>query len=419
MMGKGKTERTAAQRIGIEDRSGSLVVSASAGTGKTTVLAERCVDLVAGKDPIDIDRLLVVTFTEAAALEMRERVREKLGDAFEERPGSRLARQMILLDAASISTLHSFCLQVVRENFSTAGVEPDAGVLGDDESQMLKDDVLSRLFEGLYSGQGDRAGLFAQFVAHYGQGNDDGIASQIKRMHEYLRSLPPPRRGEWKQRALAQYELGEGGMLRQEQFAALRAAIVDEIDLMLEMSSVCLKAFKRRVGEHQGLASGQGVHEYVAQLREEIGKVSTAAGLRAWVERAGTLPWGRVSRWGEVPEACKGWASWLRDNWKKRFVEKWVASAESWAHGIRITGEYAGLLLWLVERFDEMYSQEKRRVGKIDYSDMEEHAFGLLAGADGKPSDIARAYQQRYDEVLVDEFQDTNPNQEQIGRAHV
>jgi hypothetical protein len=150
-----------------------------------------------------------------------------------------------------------------------------------------------------------------RFVAHYGQGYDDGIRSQIKHMHEYLRSLPPPQRGQWKQRALAQYELAPGGTLTAEQFAALQAAIADEIDLLLEMSRVHLDAFQAKVGEHPGLSSGQAVHEHVIQLRAEIEKVTTGPGLRAWIERAGNLPWKRVSRWGDVPEECKGWASWL------------------------------------------------------------------------------------------------------------
>ena len=174
------------------------------------MLTERCVDLVAGKDPIDIDRLLVVTFTEAAAQEMRDRIRKALGKLYEDRPTSRLARQMMLLDAASISTLHSFCLQVVRENFSTAGVEPDAGVLDDDEAQMLKDDVLGRLFEGLYAARTSGARQFVRFVAHYGQGCDDGIRSQIKHMHEYLRSLPPPQRGSGSSGRWRQYAVGAG-----------------------------------------------------------------------------------------------------------------------------------------------------------------------------------------------------------------
>ncbi len=409
-----KPPRTEAQRIGIYDRSGSLVVSASAGTGKTTVLTDRCVDLITGKDPIEIDRLLVVTFTEAAAQEMRERIRTKLREMHEARGGSRLARQIALLDASSISTLHSFCLQVVRENFSLAGIEPDAGVLDDDEAQLLKDEVMGELFEGLYGGQGEQAPRFGEFVANYGQGRDDRIREQIKRLHEYLRSLPPPRRQEWKQRAVAAYALDAGGMLTAAQFEQLRTAILDEIDLMMKQSSVRLQAFEQRVGPHRGLDNARGVHEFAAQMREELGKVTSPASLKAWTDRAGVVPWGRMKSWRDVPGACKGWAEWLKIEWKKVIGERWVASAEAWAHGMAITAPYAGLLIQLVDRFAGLYSRQKRRIGRIDYSDMEEHAFGLLAGGEGQPSEIARGYQQRYDVVLVDEFQDINPIQAAI-----
>jgi ATP-dependent helicase/nuclease subunit A len=183
---------------------------------------------------------------------------------------------------------------------------------------------------------------------------------------------------------------------------------------MLEMSSVYLNAFRTHIGEHQGLQSGQAVHDFVTQLRDQIGKITTPAGWQAWIQKADTLPWERVNRWGDVPKFCRAWATWLKDNWKKRIGDRWLASAEAWAHGIAITAEAAELLIWLVNRFDELYSREKRRIGRIDYSDMEEHAFNLLVRPDGKASDIAAALQQRYEAVLVDEFQDINPIQAAI-----
>ena len=405
---------TAAQRTGVLDRSGSMIVSAAAGTGKTAVLTERCVSLVCGPEQVDIDRLLVVTFTEAAALEMRDRIRKRLRDLYEANPTGRLTRQLALLDAASISTLHSFCLQVVRENFSTAGIEPDAGVLDDDEAQLLKNDVLADLFEGLYNGQDDRSKGFIQFVAHYGMGRDESIRGYIKHMHEYLRSLPPPQRDLWKNKALAAYALEEGETLTAEQFGQLREALVEDMDLLLEMGRVYLDAFRGQVGPHKGLENGQAVQTCVENLRSQLETVTTATALRQWIELARNLPRGRVSTWGGVSNACKGWARWLHDNWDKIIGDRWLVGPEAWAHGTRLTAGYAELLVWLVNQFEQRYNQAKRQIGKIDYGDMEEHAFALLAGADGKGSDIARSFQHRYDYVLVDEFQDTNPIQAAI-----
>ncbi len=405
---------TPAQRAGITDRSGSLAVSAAAGTGKTTVLTRRCVRLVIGDEPVDITRLLVVTFTEAAAREMRDRIRECLREQYDRNPLGRFTRQIALLDAAPICTLHAFCLQVVRENFATAGIEPDAGVLDEDEARLLKDDTLDELFESLYTSQDERGRQFARFVADYGQGRDNTVREQVVHLHEYLRSLPPPRREAWKQAALAAYVLDADGGLTPEHFAQLREAVLEEIDLLQEMGRIRLRAFEAQFGPSKAVDAGQAVCEYVEQLRASLEKVATQTALRQWVEQAGNVPWPRGIRWGEVPESCRKWAKWLYDTWKDSAGKRWVASAEAWAHGIGIAADYVDLLIWLVDRFDEGYARARQRIGRIDYSDMEEYAYRILAGDDGKPSEIARAFQHRYEHVLVDEFQDVNPIQAAI-----
>lgn len=409
---------TATQRQGVLDRSGSVIVSAAAGTGKTSVLTERCVSLIAGPEGIDIDRLLVVTFTEAAALEMRTRIRNRLLCLYEDKPSGRLTRQVALLDAASICTLHSFCLRMIRENFSLAGIDPEAGVLDDDEAQLLKDDVLDRMLDGLYTSQETRGKQFVQFVATYGQGRDTGIRDHVKHIYEYLRSLPPRARDNWKRQAVEAYRVDSDGGLTSDQFKHLREAITEEIDILLDMSEHRVRAFQQHVGPHEGLDKALAVQEHVKQMRDELQKVNTASAVAAWKERAVVSPWSRMSRWGDVPEACRAWAKWLHDHWTGEFADRWLIGANAWTHGLQITAPCVDLVVWLVSQFGETYGQEKRRIGKIDYSDMEEYALGLLIadGSKDSASDIARAYQQRYDFVLVDEYQDINPIQAEILR---
>jgi ATP-dependent helicase/nuclease subunit A len=406
---------TDAQRAGVLDRSGSTIVSAAAGTGKTSVLTERCVSLVAGTEAIDIDKLLVVTFTEAAALEMRGRIREALAKLQEKTGRSRLMHQLMLLDAAPISTLHSFCLQVVRENFSTAGIDPDAGVLDDDEAQLLKDDVLDGLFDRLYNSQDQRGKQFVQFVASYGQGQDQAIREHVKHLHEYLRSLPPTQRDGWKQRAVTAYSLDKDGVLTAEQFNRLRQAMGEELDILLECARSQLDAFQAQVGPHRMLDNGQSVYACLLSLRQQLEHVESSTSLLKWKEAACISPW-KTLRAPELSASCKAWAKWLHDHWMKGFNDRWLTSTEAWSYGLRIAGGYAELLIWLVNQFEQAYSRTRRQIGKIDYSDMEEHAFQLLASEDGSPSQIARAYQQRYASVLVDEFQDINPIQAAILR---
>jgi len=407
---------TDAQREAIRDRSGSLLVTAAAGTGKTAVLTERCVQLVTGTDGADLDRLLVVTFTEAAALEMRDRIRQRLLEQHARRPSARLARQIALLDVAAISTLHAFCLQVVRENFSTAGIEPDAQVLDEDEAELLKNELLDALLEELYARTDERGQRFAAFIADYAGGRDSNIRRHILRLHDYLRSLPPGERAAWKKKALAAYELEGDGRLPADLFEQLRCALADEIKMLLEMNQPYLQAFREHVGQHKGLERAVTVHETLLELAEKLPRLNDPDQLHAAIEAARKLPWPPLGRWGDVPQYRRDWTEWLRKKWEEGVSARWGAPPEAWAFGIRATRDYAELLLWLADRFGEMYAAAKRRAGRIDYSDMEEHAYALLAETHGGPSEIAKAYQQRFEAVLVDEFQDINPIQAEILR---
>ena len=180
------------QRRGITTVGHSLLVSAAAGSGKTAVLAERCAHLVcADKSGCDVDQLLVVTFTESAAAEMKARIQEALRKRFEQNPSDRLARQVGLAEHAHVSTVHGFCYRLLKQNFTLAGIDPEFQVLDADEASLLRREIAADLFHRRY--EEDETGDFHRLIDAYGDGKDESLILQIVEIHGLLASLLDPR----------------------------------------------------------------------------------------------------------------------------------------------------------------------------------------------------------------------------------
>ena len=191
--GKAKVNWTPEQRAGIETTGRSLLVSAAAGSGKTAVLAARCAHLVVdAQPPCDVDQLLVVTFTEAAAAEMKGRIERALRDRLATSEDPRLARQLGLVDRAHVSTLHGFCSRLLRQHFHLLGLDPAFSMLDADEGKLLRIEVARELLASRY--EDDPGGAFGRFVRFYAGGNDEGLIPHVIRAHEMLCSLVDPER---------------------------------------------------------------------------------------------------------------------------------------------------------------------------------------------------------------------------------
>ena len=199
---------TDAQRRAIETVDRSVLVSAAAGSGKTTVLAERCAALVCDvpeSQRCAIDELLVVTFTDAAAGEMRSRIRSAIRQRSREHPRNEyLQRQLHLLEQASISTIHAFCKTLIQRWFPQAGVDPQATVLAGDEAELLRREVLDALFVDCYGRSDELGRSFQRLVDDYGGGKDRTIGETVLSVHDFVNSLPQPI--EWLQRCMAQVD---------------------------------------------------------------------------------------------------------------------------------------------------------------------------------------------------------------------
>lgn len=180
------------QKKVIELRNRNILVSAAAGSGKTAVLVERIIQrLLDERDPLDVDRLLIVTFTEAAAAEMKERIRDAIENALEDTPGNvHLQRQATLIHSARITTIHSFCLSVIREHFHAINLDPGFRIAEEGELKLLRQDVLEEMLESCYD-EGTEA--FLEFAEKFSTGRSDRqLEEVILQLYEYAGSYPQP-----------------------------------------------------------------------------------------------------------------------------------------------------------------------------------------------------------------------------------
>ena len=186
---------------------GDVLVMAGAGTGKTQTLVERCIErLLRGQ--CSLEEILVVTFTDAAATEMRQRIRSRLEGESKHRPADRhLAEQIALLDAAHISTLHSFCLQLVRRNFHVLGIDPQIVVLEEGEARLLAEEALEEILREHYAGKPGFSTDVLNLIQQHGRGSELPVRALILRLHHYLQTLPNPKR--WLEGQLAMFNQSE------------------------------------------------------------------------------------------------------------------------------------------------------------------------------------------------------------------
>lgn len=391
----------------IDLRGRNILVSAAAGSGKTAVLVERIISRLTQDDPpLDVDRLLIVTYTEAAAAEMKERIGAAVEKLLEAHPGdAHLERQATLIYSAQITTIHSFCLSVIRDHFHVIGIDPGFRIAEEGELKLLKQDVMDELLEAYYaSGDND----FLEFTERFGTGrNDRKIEGIILKMYEYSRSYPRPER--WLDRCAA---AGDP--------AALAEAAVERVRTR--------SADIRRVLE-RGLKmceTPDGPYMYGDMLEsdlKELEKLAQAGNFDGMYEAAAGFTWKRLSSKKDETVSPE----------KKEKVKKLRAQAKALLEDLRADYFYVPRPVWekdmedaapslavlagLVKKFAALLDEKKRARNLIDFSDMEQFALAILTEEkDGQlvPSAAAQEYQEQFNEVMIDEYQDSNLVQETI-----
>ena len=403
------------QRLGIETVGHHVLVSAAAGSGKTAVLAERCAYLVCDAEGrCDVTSLLVVTFTRAAAAEMRERIelalRRRLTPATEPTHLERLTRQTRLLGNASIGTLHAFCIDLLREHFQLVGLDPAFTILDEDQSVLLRRQIAEQLFSERYDAED--ADAFHHFVEDYGRKDDDDLIGKVLSAAALLESIVDPqawlaearhRLEEAAARPLAESELGK------ELIDEINR-LLDELDGLFEAATTTVARFPEMRAYRPHLAE---LRTFIDRWKAVLNKSGYAAFAVAVLIELPRIPSIRAGTPGK--DECKSAVDALRNAMKPEgTLACWCRFTEAeWRDGTARTIEPTEVFLDLVQEFAARFAAAKRAQRVLDFGDLERLTLQLLDDH-GEPTDIARLCRRRYAHVLVDEYQDINEVQERI-----
>ncbi|MEW6623615.1 MAG: UvrD-helicase domain-containing protein [Bacillota bacterium] len=410
---------TKEQKLVIEARNCSLLVSAGAGAGKTHTLVERIINLISDESqPVDVDRLLVVTFTNAAAAEMRQRIAEALFSKIRKGTQSKhLRKQVRLLNKSSISTIHSFCLDVIRQHFHRLDIDPTFRIADELESQLIKGEVVEKLVERHYDAS-DNDDFLALVDCYGGSREDVPLQNIILLIYDFSRSLPWP--DKWLE-DLAREFCGPD-KLELEDFPwlkYLKEAMVLELD---RLHGALLNA--RELAQGPG-----GPREYLPALESDLGQLHdlllACRGNWQSIQNAfANLSFRKLasSRNKEIDETLKKSVKEIRDGVKNALRKiagtYFFKPPGEFLQDIRKALPLVKKLVELVQEFSVDYQAAKKVKGLVDFGDLEHFALRVLAEKDERgrvlPSAAARQLQARYVEVLVDEYQDINEVQETI-----
>lgn len=408
------------QREAIQSRGGNLLVAAAAGAGKTTVLVERIIRRIGDPvHPVDVDRLLVVTFTNAAAAEMRDRIGRVLAKEMGQRPGSKhLHRQMALLGRACISTLHSFCLDLLRRHFYRLDLDPSFRVADETEAVLIQTEALEELFERRYAA-GDNL-PFTALVDSYGGKRDDAVLQEIVlEAYKFARSTPRPLM--WLDKLPNSFNLAEDAAFdRLPWSGALKKDLEIELAGALAALDLALRLARRPGGPKAYLSNLEVDREMVYRLSRACSADSPWADLHTYFNEAG---FGKLKgcKKEDADQRLTEQVRKLRDGVKRKIADLrnqyFSRRPEELCADLRAVAPLVRELADLVRDFGESYRKAKAARGVVDFNDLEHYCLQILAeqGPGGPvPSQAALELRERFVEVLVDEYQDTNAVQEAI-----
>ncbi len=409
---------TEEQKQVIEARGGNLLVSAAAGSGKTAVLVERILSLITDPEhPVDVDRLLVTTFTKAAAGELKERISRALGERLLREPENEwLQRQEALVGRAQITTIHGFCLYVIRNYFHTIGLNPNFRIADEGEMQLMKADTAEEIVEEALK---EKEPGVLRFAESYGSGHrGGGLEELILQLYEYAIACPQPVK--WLRMHTAAYALPEGASWSE----------IPGSDVILGELRVVLQELIQQIREARRIAvlpGGPAPYDDVLQADELLLKELLGLETLEQYEEAmqdlkfQRLPSRRSKAMAEADEDLIEQAAALRnsvkDSLKKLAAAYFSLPGELAAEQMRGCAENASVYTELTIRFMKRLEEKKRQKNLLDFSDQEHLALRILTHEqDGelRPTEVASLLSDYFAEIMVDEYQDSNLVQEAI-----
>lgn len=409
----GEVKWTNEQKQAIEEKGSNILVAAAAGSGKTAVLVERIINRILN-DKIDIDKLLVVTFTNAAASEMRERILDAIYKKIEEDPSNiELQRQITLLNKASICTIHSFCLDVIRNNFYEINISPNFRIGDTAEIELLKQETLDDLFEKKYFEEDED---FLKLVDTYtGYRGDEPLKELVMEIYKFIQSSPFPRK--WLEEKVEEFNIKDLSL----DFAKTKwgKLILEEYEKNIEETILGLKNVK------QDLDLNPELEKFSQVIRLDLENLELLkANLDSWDKVYELSQRFSFTKWPldrKIQSSIKDEAKEKRDKINKKFKgikdKIFIYTSKEAIQDLQEVYEILNLLKKVVLEFEETYGKVKLERNVIDFNDIEHLALKiLLKEEDGKyvPTEVAKKYKDKFEEIAIDEYQDSNMVQEYI-----
>ena len=407
---------TTEQQQVIDLRNRNILVSAAAGSGKTAVLVERIVKIITDKNhPVDIDHLLIVTFTNAAAAEMRERIGNAIEKALDEQPGDEhLLRQLTLIHNAQITTIDSFCLYVVRNHFHEIDLEPNFRIGDEGELKLLREDVLGRVLEQNYE---EPSEAFSDFVEGYASGRTDAALNEmILQLYEFSRSYPWPEK--WLDSFVGAYRIETREELDRAEWLA---PLTENICFVLKDCEQLLK---------QALAITQqddGPDMYEKAVQSDLEKYEGLSRLTSFCELSEALSDIKYDRLAssrgfegdpDKLELVKSLREQAKDVVKKLCKQYFFCSPEMMIEQLERTEPMLEEVVRLTKQFADEFAAAKRRKNLVDFHDVEHFALQILVDEETeKAKKTAEEFRDTFEEIMIDEYQDSNEVQETLLRS--
>lgn len=431
------------QRV-IDLRNCNILVSAAAGSGKTAVLVERIVELVSGSGcdsarAVDIDRLLIVTFTNAAAAQMRERITKALSDRVEAEPDNEhIKKQLMLIHNAKIMTIHSFCLYLIKNHFNDIGLDPDFRTADEGEIRLLKQEVLSELLEEQFALGRQEFTDCVEYFAY--DGREKRLEELIERLYTFSGSYPFPEK--WLRQHRMDYHVETfEELVKTEWFAGMMQEISALLQECKEQEKAALKVCEEPDGPYFYAVALEQDQELIAGLEQELARVvqtasepeqsvasaemdSSAAkdAFEALAARVQGISYARMApkKDDSVSAEKRELVKAMRERVKSllgTLSEKYFASGpKQWLAECRQADAALCELVDLALLFGERLTEKKREKNLLDFEDMEHLALQILLKEEENgqmvPSDTALEYREQFAEILIDEYQDSNLVQE-------
>lgn len=413
----GETKWTKEQERAITKRGSNLLVAAAAGSGKTAVLVERIIRMITDKEnPVDIDKLLVVTFTNAAASEMRERIGEAISKRLDKEPNLKiLQRQLTLLNRANITTMHSFCLDIIKNNFHYIDLDPNFRIADVTEAILLKQEVMEDLFEDKYEKE-DKD--FTILMECYTTGKDDiYLKSIIDDLYDFSMSGPWPHK--WLREKAEDFNIDETFDIGTSPWGKV---IINNINLEL-------KGLKEKLIDALNICEGSiGLDPYKETIVDDLDMIETLIiaskeGFEEIYKIILNIKFKTIKKCSkDADKEYQKRVKDLRDEVKKRTKkiteDYFIDSPEDIKGSLKEMYVVMKSLVEVTIDFDNRYKEKKRERGLLDFNDLEHLSLEILTAVDDEgniePSSIAKELKVKFSEVLVDEYQDSNSVQETI-----